>query len=254
MTLNSFFAEFRKCGGVRLPNGYILFRRPVELYNLNTNESLLFRTVQEALDASIGDCTIREHIDQADMSLFKYEYDGRGRSGSGNSQEFQFGNADNGNGEDNTRADFPARVNINSTNSSPERTLDLFRQLHVNDDYESAFTVDEQGFVTQYVHGNPTSVGIWGKAGEMVYHNHPSGGAFSKNDLLNMTTTAAKGIVASGKNGDYIFQKSNNFKANEFAKAVNTVKMRGSSYDDAVDKWLKKNQRKYGYQYVFKKA
>ena len=83
-------------------------------------------------------------------------------------------------------------MNVHTKNASPEQTLDMFRKLHVNDNYESAFTVDEQGFVTRYVHGNPSSVAISGSAGEMIYHNHPSGGAFSKNDLLNVSTTAAK--------------------------------------------------------------
>ena len=84
----------------------------------------------------------------------------------------------------------------------------------------------------------------------MIIHNHPSGGAFSGADL---TSTASlkrtKGIIASGKNYDYKFEKGTHFKASAFTKAVNTAKFKGSDYDDAVDKWLKKNQKKYGYKY-----
>lgn len=150
------------------------------------------------------------------------------------------------------KKDFPSRVNIDIRN--PDKTLESFRKLHVNDNYESAFAVDSRGFVTQYVHGGATSVSIIGNKGEMIYHNHPSGGAFSDSDLLSAAITPARGIVASGKEGDYIFQKGTHFKANNFVKAVKSAQMQGKTYDEAVDNWLKKNQKKYGYKYIFKKA
>ena len=105
----------------------------------------------------------------------------------------------------------------------------------MNDKKEHAFTVDEQGFVTSYVHGMAHSVMVAGRRGEMVYHNHPSGGAFSDADLISTALTAAKGIVASGKSGDYILQKGNHFKANAFVKAVNNAHLKGKDYDDAVE-------------------
>lgn len=179
---------------------------------------------------------------------------GRGSSGKDGESTFKFGHAPHGHGDGRDTPDFPSRVNIHTRTASPEQTLEAFRRLHVNDRTESAFTVDEQGFVTQYVHGGATSVGIVGRRGEMVYHNHPSGGAFSDSDLISVSMTAAKGIVASGRNGDYIFQKSNGFKANEFVKAVRNAKMTGKTYDEAVDRWLTRNQKKFGYKYVFKKA
>jgi len=99
-------------------------------------------------------------------------------------------------------------------------------------------------------------VAISGKnKGNMILHNHPSGGAFSDSGLISASLGNEKGIVASGKNGDYIFQKKGgHFKAAEFIKAVKTAKMKGKDYDDAVDKWLKANQKKYGYTYKFVKA
>lgn len=114
--------------------------------------------------------------------------------------------------------------------------------------------MDENGYVTSYVIGNKSSVPISGKRGEMVFHNHPSGGTFSKADMLSVSHSREKGIVASGKNGDYIFVKGGHFKANAFTKAVNTARPSGKSYDDAIDKWLRKNQKKYGYKYEFRKV
>ena len=84
----------------------------------------------------------------------------------------------------------------------------------------------------------------------MVIHNHPSGGAFSDADLLNTAADRRiKGVIASGKNYDYKFEKGTHFKAQAFSKAVRSAKMQGKDYDDAVDKWLKKNKDKYGYKY-----
>lgn len=76
MTKSAFYAEFKGCGGVKLPGGYILFRKPVELWNMDTGESRLFRTVEDAMSASIGSETVGEYIARATMDeLFKHEYD-----------------------------------------------------------------------------------------------------------------------------------------------------------------------------------
>lgn len=88
----------------------------------------------------------------------------------------------------------------------------------------------------------------------MLYHNHPSGGNFSKEDLVSTSLSDEKGVVASGKHGDYMLTKGTHFKANAFVKAVESAKLKGKDYDDAVDKWLKRNAKKYGYTYQFKKA
>ena len=39
----------------------------------------------------------------------------------------------------------------------------------------------------------------------------------------------------------------------KFVKAVKSAKLKGTSYDDAVDKWLKGNAKKYGYKYTKQK-
>ena len=154
-------------------------------------------------------------------------------------------------------SDLPARMNTRlGVNRTPEDALRAFREVHVNDNYESGIAVDEYGYVTRYVHGTATSVAIAGGKGEMVYHNHPGtkGGNFSDSDLISTSMTGAKGIVASGKEGDYKFVKSHKFNAAGFIKAVKSAQMRGKDYDDAADRWLKANQQKYGYKYGFTKA
>ena len=66
--------------------------------------------------------------------------------------------------------------------------------------------------------------------------------------------SAERGIVASGREGDYIFVKTHKFNATGFTKAVKNATLRGKDYTDAADRWLKANQKKYGYKYSFKKA
>lgn len=249
-----FLHEFKQANGVKLTDKHILFRKPLELYNLETDETISFKNMEKAYEHQIGDMTIREIISKASIDLFSMQLDGGRGASSGGKKQFRFSNA-GGNDKDNTTPDLPARLNVRLSikNKSPEGMLKEFAKLHSKSGREYGVTVDENGYVTRYVKGNTTSVGIWGSRGEMVYHNHPNGGNFSKNDMLSTAHSAEKGIVASGRNGDYIFVKGGHFKANAFAKAVNSARPSGNSYDDAIDKWLKKNQKKYGYTYSFRK-
>ena len=87
-------------------------------------------------------------------------------------------------------------------------------------------------------------------------HNHPSGGAFSKNDMLATARDKGTGIVAIGsKGGDYYFRKTGHFKSAAFERAVKNAKMKGVDYDDAVRNWLgdKNRQKKFGFRFEFKK-
>lgn len=250
-----FLHEFKQANGVRLDEKHILFRKPLELYNLETDETISFKNMDEAYLHKIADTSIKDIIKAATIDIFNLRLDGGRGASSGGNKQFRFGDAAGSKGKDETKANFPARLNVKLSikNKSTEGMLKEFAKLHSKSDREYGATVDENGYVTRYVTGNKSSVGISGKRGEMVFHNHPSGGAFSKADMLSTAHTSAKGIVASGKNGDYIFVKGGHFKANEFAKAVNKARPTGKSYDDAINKWLKQNQRKYGYKYEFKK-
>lgn len=192
--------------------------------------------------------------------FFKLVLNGGRGSGSDNwSGGFSHASDGNGNAEGRNAIDFPARMNSIKRDGgtrfrSEEEALKQFRAKHANDAVESLVSVDANGFVTHYVHGDATSVQLAMNPGDMMYHNHPSGGNFSDLDLINTAITSAKGIVASGKFGDYKFTKTNHFKPAEFTKAVRNAVLKGKDYNDAADKWLKRNQKRYGYKYSFAKA
>ena len=266
MQIDVFKYKFREVTAVLIGKDYALFRKPLRLVNLATGNKKRFAQLDDALKAKVEGMTVAEHI-EALTALTPPLNGGRGSSsgmggdGDGEGEEeqqtFSFGHAPDGNGNgSNGTPDLPARLNVRvpNTDKSPERALEEFRKLHALSNTEFGVTVDEYGFITQYVRGDATSVAIMPRRGEMVYHNHPSGGAFSDSDLLSAAMTGGKGIVASGKNGDYIFAKTNHFKPEEFARAVRGARMKGKNYDDAVDKWLTRNQKKFGYSYVFKLA
>ena len=106
--------------------------------------------------------------------------------------------------------------------------------------------------------GGSTSVPIRGAKGEMLIHNHPSGGNFSDSDLIVVASGSEKGIVAVGSNTSnrmrYTFTKNKNFKSKEFIKAVKKAQWpREYSYDKGADWWLRKNAKEYGYSYSAKK-
>lgn len=237
-------------------NGFILkehvwmFRNPIEIWNEVTKESVTFKTLDEALEHVIDGETVKDIILRTD-ELYLPEIEGGRGAGSGGGKEFQFGGA--GGDEANYFPTLPAYANTKIKNKSLEGALAEFKKNHMLANREFAYEVDEQGFVHQYVKGGRHSVGtkIDGRAkNTMIIHNHPSGGAFSDADLINTANLSRrKGIIASGKNYDYKFEKGTHFKASAFTQAVKTAKMKGTDYDDAVDKWLKKNQKKYGYKY-----
>lgn len=258
MRIAEFKRNFKHLGGVYATDDIVLFRKPLELYNLTTGETIAtFKDLNEAIDYEIEGKTLLERVSEWTEIKFPVIHGGNGGSSGLGNWTGKFSHAPHGDGDGRDKSDLPSRMNVKvNIQRNPEDTLKAFRETHVSDAFESGVTVDEQGFVTRYVHGGATSVGIWGGKGEMVYHNHPGekGGNFSDSDLLSVSMTPAKGIVASGKEGDYIFVKTHRFNATKFTKAVKNATLRGKDYTDAVDRWLKRNQKKYGYTYTFKKA
>lgn len=133
---------------------------------------------------------------------------------------------------------------------------------------EHGAVVDEQGFATKYRHGNAGSIsGLTGNGKEIAIHNHPRDGwpTFSKEDVINTALGTRRGIVAvstkTGRGDDtaryagvYTFTKGTHFNASGFVKAVNSAQLSGKDYNDAVSKWLKANQQKFGYKYSYQKA
>lgn len=256
MQTEQFKREFKELNGVyAIPDKIVLLREPLELFDLvNSKVIAAFDDLDEALAFEIEGKTLEQRV--SSWTEIVFTLDG-GRGSSSGMSTFSFGHAPHGGGGGNDTQDLPARMNVRlGVNRTPEDTLRAFREAHVNDGYESGVAVDEHGFVTRYVHGGATSVAISGKKGEMVYHNHPGekGGNFSDSDLISTSLSAERGIVASGKEGDYKFVKTQKFNSSGFVKAVKSARMQGKDYDDAADRWLKRNQKKYGYTYSFTKA
>lgn len=171
------------------------------------------------------------------------------RKATGNKQ-FKFSNAREGRGKDESHNLHPAYANVRIKSKTLEGAMSEFQRTHGNSDHEWAYVVDSSGFVHRYVEGNAHSVSVYsGSRDSTILHNHPSGGAFSKNDMLAIASQPARGIVASGSKYDYVLQKGTHFRADAFRRAVNNATMTGKTYDDAVDKWLTAHQRDYHYKY-----
>lgn len=243
-------------GGARLTESLILFRKPLQAYNLASDETTYFDSVNDMFAFVAGSRTVRDIISEAKPDdIFRLVLNGGRGSGADSGREFKFDHAKGGKGgEIAYKSDFPARANTAIKSKNVDEALKVFRQMHANDDYESAFAVDANGYVTHYTHGGKTSVMIPSNPGDMIYHNHPSGGNFSDTDLINTATSKERGIIASGRYGDYKFEKGTHFNAAGFVKAVRNATLKGKDYSDAADKWLRRNQRKYGYRYSFTKA
>ncbi len=239
--------------GFNLTKDVMFFRKPVELWNEKTDISVKFKTVDEALEYELDGKKVKDIILELDDIYIPAINGGRGAS-SGSNGTFKFGHASDGNGDNGTPL-LPAYANTKIKSKTFEGALAEFKRNHMLSDREFAYEIDSQGYVHQYVRGDRSSVAIGTgrhtrKRDTMIVHNHPSGGAFSDADLLSTAMDRrSKGIIASGKKHDYIFEKGTHFKTNEFSKAVKRAKMKGKDYDDAVDKWLKRNQKKYGYKY-----
>lgn len=230
---------------------WLFFAEGLELYDTESDSSMSFDTWDDLFG-------MREFADSVErMGSVLIEPDGgRGASSaSSGEREFGFSDAAGGGGAESTVKRFPAEFNDGEKEQSFTKALDKFRSKHANSRIEYAIAVDEQGYVHQYVQGGSTSVAIQGRNGQMIIHNHPSGGNFSRADMLSTAQARGeKGIVASGKNGDYIFRKGKNFDASGFARAVSSAKAKGRTYDEAIGNWLTANQRKFGYTYSFRKA
>lgn len=238
-----------------LNENIMIYKNPFSIENDETGESVTFKTLDEVLEYRIGNETVKQIIEKLDKPYIPPLNGSRGAS-SGSNKTFKFSHASDSGGSGNDKQLLPATANTKIKAKTLDGALAEFKRNHLDSDHEWAYEVDSNGYVHQYVEGAAHSVGIGASAkvgkGQktMIIHNHPSGGAFSDADLLSISAQKrAKGIIASGKNYDYKFEKGTHFKASAFSKAVKNAKMTGKDYDDAVNKWLKKNQKTYGYKY-----
>lgn len=269
MQLDKFKREFKRLNGVYATDRVVLLRNPLELYDLATGQTIAtFKSIDEALAFKIDGKTLEQRVSAWTEIVFPVEHGGRG-GGSGMGFDGGWPSAGGGNSKDETTADLPARMNTKlGVNRTYEDMVRAFAEAHASADEEHGVVIDAYGFATKYRHGNAGSIsGLSGNGTEIAVHNHPKDGwpTFSKEDVINTAMGTRKGIVAvSSKQGrseetakyagTYSFVKGTHFNASGFIKAVNRAKLSGRDYNDAVNKWLKANQRKYGYKYSYTKA
>lgn len=267
MELNTFRHQFKRLGGVYATDSVALMRKPLELIKLSTGETIAsFDSLDEALAYELDGKTIEERVKSWTEIVFPHEFGGRG-GGSGMGFSGPWGD-DGGGGKDETEADLPARMNVRvGINRTYQDMVKAFADIHAASPEEHGVVVDAQGFATKYRHGNAGSIsGLSGNGSEIALHNHPSFGwpTFSKADVVNTAMGTRKGIVAisstKGRDettakyaGTYSFIKGTHFNANGFVKAVGNARLSGKDYNDAVHRWLKANQKKYGYTYTYEK-
>ena len=245
MQLDRFKHEFKRLNGVYATDKVVLFRNPLELYSLTTGKIIAsFNSLDEALHFEIDGKTLEQRISAWTEITFPVEHGGRG-GGSGIGFSGGWPSSGGGSGKDETTADLPARMNVKiGSNRVYEDMVRAFVAAHGDALEEHGVVVDEQGFATKYRHGWPT---------------------FSKEDVINTALGTRRGIVAvstkTGRGDDtaryagvYTFTKGTHFNASGFVKAVNSAQLSGKDYNDAVSKWLKANQQKFGYKYSYQKA
>lgn len=183
----------------------------------------------------------------------------------------------NGNGKQSEKL-FPAYMNKAKGTGSLETITNSFSEKHSGSRIEYAIAVDENGYAQKYYKGDRGSVSINPNelGGKHLIHNHPKGGwgNFSGADLENAALSNSTGVTAVSRNvlaphgsgtqiikayenrraGVYQWKKTQHFKKNEFVSAIHSIKVRDENYDKDLDKWLRSNQRKFGYKYSFTPA
>lgn len=269
MEVLDFKKELEDREGIVLNDNYILFK-DYELYNNQTNESVNFKKFEEVLDYKIEDKTVKEVIEEKE-DVSELDYGGRGASSSGGGASLFSGKgerkAGKGKGEA-MRPLPPAYINslTSSRYKSVEKTSKEFGKKFLNEGREYAGVIDKDGFAVDYTKGNKASVQHLERPNAYSIHNHPSkvlnekakGRAIYYNapsgpDIRNWALGKGKGtiVVASGNRTMYTLSKSNGFKGKDLVKGMRSAKSSGKdTYDKDVDKWLKQNQKTYGYKYT----
>ncbi len=246
------FGELLKANNaIKLNEEYIVFN-DFELYSFKTGKSKRYKTLEALVEANDF---VKEIVENTDEFVLE-EGGGRGAGSStnGNGKKMSFGHADQrGSGKSEKLLNAELNLNVAQGNSYAD-VLKRFKAKYGNADREYGIAIDDNGYVYNHMKGGKHSVSVQADKGQTVIHNHPSGSNFSDTDLLNTAMTQRKGIVAvssaKGVTSVYKFEKNNNFKAKEFIKALKKADWDESlGYNKGADKWLKANQKKYGYKY-----
>ena len=237
-----------------LNDTYIIFN-DYELYNEKTFKSIENKSLEDLLKNKIKGKTIEQLIKEKDAFYLRVN-GGRGAISNLLKGEMGFSSAPGRMAKSEKLLN--AELNIKqASGNSVDSVLKRFQSKYGDANREYAIVVDENGYVHQHLKGGKHSVGVQGDKGEVIIHNHPSGSNFSKADLENVSSTKARGVIATSSNakvkGTYTFTKNENFKAKEFLKALNKASWdKKLGYNKGASQWLKKNQRKYGYKYTYK--
>lgn len=271
MEVLEFKNELKEKAGITLQGNYIVFNT-YELYNEVTDESVQFKDFDELINYKVDDKTIKQLIEERE-NLAEYDDGGRGQGTSNKRGGSLFSGTrtrTGGKGES-LKPLPPAYINTltSSRYKSVEGTSKAYGKKFLNADREYGGVIDENGFAVDYTKGNRTSVQHLERPGMYSIHNHPQKylqanakkgtiyyNAPSGQDLRNWAIGKGKGtiVVSSGNRTMYIVQRSNGFKPIEFVKGMRKAKSTGvRNYDKDVDKWLKDNQKTYGYKYTKKK-
>ena len=264
MNRQKFDFEFGKKHGVnsfQLTDNLTVFRKPLEIWNEETDESIKFKNIDELLKYEIDGVTVWEIIEQKDHLYGDIVINGGRGSGSGNTQTFKMGHAGGSGGGLGIGGEgnhVPAEANVQIKTKTYEEALKNFQKNFASADHEYAYEVDKQGFVHFFNEGEAHSVSLSYKSlsnkNTVIVHNHPSDGHFSDTDLLNLSNYKSGGVVAVGKTNTYsVLKVDGRFDSSGFSKMIKKASregIKGKSYDDAVDKMLKANAKKYGYRYT----
>jgi len=171
----------------------------------------------------------------------------------------------------------PVQLNRTNVTGDRQRMLEHFAQIHAGRGHEFAALMDENGFVTSYLEGESGSVAIpKAKVTESTHitHNHPhhGWGNFSGEDIAYMIDSGARSISASSlpltdkqakkwgdsasrrRAGTYTIERGTHFNGSGLYTAIKTLKVNDKDYDRQLARWLKANQKTYGYTYSYKPA
>lgn len=248
MTIDAFKRLLESNNAIKLNEDFILFN-DLELYNMKTGEETQFSDYEEMAAFPFDGETLGGFIEKQEAFYVDYK-GGRGASSLSGKMGGGFTSAGNDGSGGFRNAKFPAEFNVGGRYRSYDKTLNLFQKKYAGADHEYGIAVDSDGFVYRHIEGGRSSVAISGGKGQMILHNHPSGGNFSKADMVNISMGNEKGIVAVGNKHTYTMTKGKNFKPKAFIKAVNKAQWPIEyDYDKGADWWLRKNQKKYGYTY-----
>ena len=247
MEIQAFIYKMRDFNSVELADGIFLFKAPKgkwELWNVEDD-------VEEG--EIIDD--LRTHPKAVELigKLKTIEFEVMGGRGAGGMGAVFSWKGDSHRGLDHSMDNLPARVNNKVKVKTREQAIKAFRDMHGKDAGESLVQIDRNGFVHHYRNGNKSNVTINKTVkGATLVHNHPNNSTFSPADMKVVASTNVGSIIATHSKGYREFTKQSHFKQNDFLKAVARVEkngLKGKGPNDAVDRWLKRNQKKYGYTF-----